>query len=595
MKKLRSRSVAPFVLGVAVAGLSLAGVAHAESPRAPSGAVTLDAPTMGLEAEYDAFAGDLAVDVQDGLSDEAIAALGRDYGIELRDNSPANKADANIAVAHVGAGRARIAELVARLSQDRRVERVEPMGELRASFVPNDPKYGEQWHLTRVGAERAWNVSCGTGVTVAVIDTGVACYDDGPFMKGTDLAGTRCVSGYNFVDKNDRAADDHGHGTHVAGTIAQTTNNGLGVAGLAYCAKIMPVKVLSAGGFGSTADVAEGIRFAADHGAQVINLSLGGPIKSKILEDAVTHAHAKGALVVAAAGNSGRAVGYPAAYPSVLAVSATDKNDKIAWFSSRGPEVGIGAPGVAVVQQTVCNKGRDKCEVFGVFNGTSMASPHVAGAAAMVVATGITDPDAVRATLEKSATPKDDAKLFGAGILDASNATLRAVFTQHFLPRILAVLGLLLLLGHRIRERRGALATGPGTWLGVLLGGFGLLPIAGLTGLLPRLGAARSIVDTVLTHPVGEWDLALDVNLHRYLPLANALPAIAAFALFFGVKRLRSTVGGFALGSAALLLQMAASGDVLFALGPVPMRLFAVANALVCVWLARVALDAKQA
>src|SRR5205085_8292690 len=136
-------------------------------------------------------------------------------------------------------------------------------------------------------------------------------------------------------------------------------------------------------------NVAEGIRFAADEGAQVINMSLGGPIKSQILEDAVNHAIAKGVVIVAAAGNSGRSVGWPAAYPGVVAVSATDPNDKIAWFSSRGPEVVIGAPGVSVTQQTVCDGGKNKCEIFGTFNGTSMASPHVAGPAAMVVAEGI--------------------------------------------------------------------------------------------------------------------------------------------------------------------------------------------------------------
>src|SRR5712691_7392448 len=110
----------------------------------------------------------------------------------------------------------------------------------------------------------------------------------------------------------------------------------------------MPVKVMGSDGSGRDFNVAEGIRWAADHGAQVINLSLGGPIKSKILEDAVHHAVSKGSLVVAAAGNSGKSVGYPAAYPEVVAVSATDAKDGIAWFSSRGPQIAIGAPGVAV-------------------------------------------------------------------------------------------------------------------------------------------------------------------------------------------------------------------------------------------------------
>jgi len=578
MHKLRTL---PLALVTALAAFTVTS-AHAET--------RADAPE-DLAATYDDFADDIAVDVKDGLSDADIQAIGREYGIDLHDNSPAQKDDANIAVAHVP--RARIAGLLERLSHDGRIERAEAMGELRASFVPNDPKYSEQWHLTRVGAEKAWDLSCGTGVTVAVIDTGVACYDEEGFTKGTDLNGTRCVAGYNFVSKNDRAADDHGHGTHVAGTIAQTTNNGFGVAGLAYCAKIMPVKVLSAGGSGTTADVAEGIRFAADHGAQVINLSLGGPIKSKILEDAVTHAHTKGALVVAAAGNSGRSVGYPAAYPGVLAVSATDRNDNIAWFSSRGPEVGIGAPGVAVTQQTVCNKGKDKCEVFGVFNGTSMASPHVAGAAAMVVATGVTDPDAVRATLERTAVPKEDTKLFGAGILDAAKAVQSALFTQHLLPRLLAVVALMIFLGRRIREKRGSVATNPGTWLGVMVGGFGLFPLAGLLGLVSHLGPARGIVETVLTHPLGEWDLALDAGLHKFLPLANALPVLAAFGLFFGVKKLRPAIGGLAVGTAAFLAQMAISGDVYFVMGNVPLRIFAAANAALCIWLARVALDEK--
>jgi serine protease len=321
------------------------------------------------------------------------------------------------------------------LSHDARVEHAEPMGLYRATFIPDDPLYaGKQWHLKRVGAERAWDYTCGEGITVAVIDTGVACFDKGPFSRGTDLAGTRCEGGWNFVDDSPSAADDHGHGTHVAGTIAQTTNNGMGTAGLAFCSSLMPIKVLSKQGFGSLAAIANGIRFAADNGAQIINMSLGGPMKSRIMQDAVDHALAKGVVVVAAAGNSGRSVGYPAAYPGVIAVSATDDKDQIAWFSSRGPQVAIAAPGVAVTQQTVCNGGKEKCELFGTFNGTSMASPHVAGAAAMIESLGVTDPGAVRDALAGTARPKDDAKLYGAGILDVG-ASASAVFWHHLLLR----------------------------------------------------------------------------------------------------------------------------------------------------------------
>ncbi len=361
--------------------------------------------------------GEIVVDVRDDASEADVAELGRTYGIALTPNSPWSEAHDKLEDARVApADQARVLEALAR---DPRVEHAEAMSVLRASFVPDDPLYdAKQWHLKRVGAERAWEYSCGRGVTVAIIDTGVACWDKGPFSRGTDLTGTRCGRGYDFVNDRDEASDDHGHGTHVAGTIAQTTNNGKGAAGLAFCANLRPIKVLTRQGWGTVADVAEGIRFAADEGAQVINLSLGGPIKSRILEDAVTHALGRGVVIVAAAGNSGRSVGYPAAYDGVVAVSATDANDKIAWFSSRGPEVTIGAPGVAVTQQTICDGGKNHCEVFSTYNGTSMASPHVAGAAALLIAEGVTDPGAVRAALAAGARPKDDASLYGAGILD---------------------------------------------------------------------------------------------------------------------------------------------------------------------------------
>ena len=195
-----------------------------------------------------------------------------------------------------------------------------------------------------------------------MIDTGIACEKFGPFDKATDLARTRCVEGYNFVAKSPHANDDHGHGTHVAGTIAQSTNNGIGAAGMAFDARLMPVKVLSQGGWGTTTDVADGIRWAADHGAQVINLSLGGPRNSRILQRAVDYAKKRGVVVVAAAGNSGGAVGFPGGSEGVIGVSALDPADKLARFSSRGPGVDLAAPGVDVVQQTICNGGRDRCE-----------------------------------------------------------------------------------------------------------------------------------------------------------------------------------------------------------------------------------------
>ena len=178
---------------------------------------------------------------------------------------------------------------------------------------PNDACFKYQWHLRQIGMPAAWKQGNGKGAVVAVIDTGVT--------KVGDLADTKFVPGYNFVANNANADDDHGHGTHVAGTIAESTNNGIGVAGVAYGASIMPLKVLSARGSGSMGGIAQAIRWAADHGANVINMSLGGPFAVSTLASAVKYAHGKGVVVVAAAGNDGRGkVGYPARYPGVIAV-----------------------------------------------------------------------------------------------------------------------------------------------------------------------------------------------------------------------------------------------------------------------------------
>jgi len=576
--------------------LSVAVPAHAEW--IPGDGITdsftaATGPTADLTTEPtgDVFAGEIVVDVKDSLSESEIEELGREYGVTLRDNSPGIKDDGKVEVAEVDPSRVR--ELVERLSRDGRVEAVEQAGIARAFFTPNDPKYSEQWHMQRVGAERGWEYACGQGVTVAVVDTGIACYDEGGFMKGTDLGGTTCVDGYNFVGKNTIAADDQGHGTHVAGTIAQTTNNGVGVAGLAFCAKLMPVKVLSSRGWGTMADVAEGIRWAADHGAQVINLSLGSSSKSPVVQKATDYAYAKGVVVVAAAGNSGRSVGYPAAYPGVIAVSATDKNDAIAWFSSRGPEVAIAAPGVAVTQQTICENGKNKCEVFGAFNGTSMASPHVAGAAAILVGQGITHPDSVKAALQATASPKEDKNLFGAGILESGTATIRTHW-MHAAVRLVALLGLALVVARRIRQKGGSIEKGTGKVVGGLFAAVGLAPFLPLLGVPARLGALRWIAELAMK-PFGEWTLLLSPGLHHWLPLASAGPAFLLTTLFFNNKRLRPFVGGFALGTAALLVQMGVSGETWFALGPVMLRVFCAGNALACLWVARMSLDSKRA
>lgn len=306
----------------------------------------------------------------------------------------------------------------------------------RDRFLPNDPKFKFQWHLDQIHMPEAWMRNQGEGVVVAVVDTGVTPVED--------LGGTELVPGWNFVDNTPDAHDDHGHGTHVAGTIAQTTHNGVGVAGVAYRAKIMPIKVLSGSGSGSVGGIAEGIRWAADHGARVINMSLGGPFYSQVLAKAVRYAHDHGVVVVCAAGNDGRGkVSYPAANAGAIAVAATQYDEGTTFYSNWGKEISVAAPGGntrldqngdgvpdGVLQNTVTPGNIDKQDYL-LFMGTSMASPHVAGVAALLVSAGVHDPAEVQRLLEKTAHKpaayrgKQDPH-YGAGIVDASAALVAA-------------------------------------------------------------------------------------------------------------------------------------------------------------------------
>jgi serine protease len=534
----------------------------------------------------DEVGGEIVVDLLDGATPADVEAVSAEYGVALRPSSRWSTAHDKLEVADVDPSDER--RLLDALRADPRVEDAEPMALYRASFVPDDPLYASQWHLARVGATSAWDYACGAGVTVAVIDTGVACFDRGPFSRGSDLAGTRCDPGYNFVDESARPSDDNGHGTHVAGTIAQTTSNGVGAAGLAFCATLLPVKVLTRQGFGTVAAVAEGIRWAADEGAQVINLSLGGPLRSRILQKAVEHALDKGVVVVAAAGNSGGAVGYPAAYPGVIAVAATDESDALAPFSSRGAELALAAPGVHVTQQTVCNGGRDRCELFATLNGTSMAAPHVAGVAAMIEGLGVTERRAVREAMQASDRVRDDPSLHGAGIVDAA-AAVRRVYWRRMLGRGTALAALAWLFALWFRRLGGRLDARAPSALAALATSVGLAPFAPLLGLLGKAGWRRTVAELAI-RPVGEWDVLVGVGVHRWLPLASALPAVAIALLSFRHRTGRLLAGGAALGTLALFAQMLVAADVDVAYGALLAHVWVVSNAIVCLWLARVAL-----
>jgi serine protease len=580
-----SRPLLPLIGLAVVAGLTLPSVARADNPGTAPAPDSEDVAPWAAgwtdEASWD-VPGEFVVDAKDDLEESDLLSIAGGLGLALRPTGL--EKETRIELAHVAADR--VASVLAELRSDSRIERVEPLAWVRAQFAPNDDLFKDQWHMQRIGAPRAWDFATGRGVTVAVVDTGIACETHGPFNKGTDLEETSCVEGWNFVASNTHANDDQGHGSHVAGTIAQSTNNKLGATGVAFQARLMPVKVLNEEGWGTTADVADGIRWAADHGAHVINLSLGGPRNSKILEDAVKHALAQGSVVVAAAGNSGGAVGFPGATDGVIGVSASDPDDKLAKFSSRGKEVDIAAPGVNVTQQTICKKGRDKCEIYPAYNGTSMASPHVAGAAALLVSLGVTEPAAVEGALKASARVVDSSengkKLFGAGILQASDAVQRVTLT-HGLLRLLLVLGLSALVGTWAfkKNARATSVWSPGYFLGALAAGPGLLFF--LPWVLPRVYLPVDL----LARPIADFDLLIGASLHRFLPLANALIPFGLTALAFGARTLRPVVAGIATGTAAYLLSVAVLGEHASPFGRLLLIVWCVANAAACAWLAR--------
>ncbi|MDY0097448.1 MAG: S8 family peptidase [Candidatus Dojkabacteria bacterium] len=267
------------------------------------------------------------------------------------------------------------------------------------------------WGVSRIGADKVWSTGSGTGIKIAVIDTGVQ--KDHP-----DLV-TNLGTGYDFVNNDSDANDDNGHGTHVAG-IATATLNQAGVVGVSNTSKIMPVKVLNAQGYGYLSDVAKGIYYAADNGARVINLSLGAPTDSSILKDAVNYATSKGVLIVAAAGNdSGAPCSYPASYSNVICVMATDSRNMLASFSNIGGE--LSAPGVYNYSTYIGS-------TYKYLSGTSMATPHVAGASALLFSICPTCTSSeIRSLLESTAIdlgePGKDI-LFGYGLIDLTSAVL---------------------------------------------------------------------------------------------------------------------------------------------------------------------------
>jgi len=504
--------------------------------------------------------GRLVVDLIDGtMLDEARAAT----GLDLEWVSPLS-ADESLAVVEV----ANFERALSELEDLHLVEAAEPSMTYVASAFPNDPMHEKQWNFRKIGAASGWRVGAGEGVTVAVIDTGVSAVPD--------LEGTELLPGATFVPGTRTADDDNGHGTHVAGTIAQTTHNGLGVAGLAPRATVLPIKALSGSGMGRSEWIASAIDEATDQGADIINLSLGGS-RSKVIEVAVDKAVAKGVLVVAAAGNSGReGVGWPAAHPAVLGVSATGPTDDLAFYSSWGKGVVLSAPGGdmrqpggGILQDTVTSGDH----AFKELQGTSMASPHVAGAAAVLMGAGATSGADARSLLEATAVdlgePGPDAR-FGIGRIDLGAAVHALTINRHGLLFGLGALVALFMTALGSVSQRGRVILASAVAAGGLF-------------FLPLLPLPPNAVLATLAKPLLLWPQALG-SLWVGFPLwvSAAVPMVLTFVLG-PTRTLGPVVAGLSLGVGTHLAWGAVTGGLQPWLMPGGMgTAWLGANALVC-------------
>jgi len=361
-----------FVIVVLLPMLLFPGIAFAALPEVGS---------VGAE--------EILIKFRPDVNPSEMAQIHRQQGGQVKETIPS----IGVQVVTIPSGKA--AEKVKGYSANPKVLYAEANYLATAIYTPDDAYFDKQWGLNKIQAPQAWDVTKGSNsIEIAILDTGVD-------LDHPDLTG-KIVESINFTSS--ATADDiYGHGTHVAGIAAASTNNGIGVAGLGFASSVISVKVLGDDGKGYYSWIAKGIIWAADNGAKVINLSLGGSSASSTLEDAVNYAWNKGTIVVAAAGNNGSSSPfYPAYYLNTMAVAATDINDNLASWSNRGEWVDVAAPGVSIYS-TLKDGG------YGNKSGTSMASPHTSGLAALLYSV-VTDSngngrlnDEVRSRIETTA------------------------------------------------------------------------------------------------------------------------------------------------------------------------------------------------
>jgi serine protease len=592
-------------LANAVVALAVVATAACSSEReAPASSET--APVLDL-SEAEVISGGIVVDFKDGTTESEFNSWESDWGVDLELNSVESADDALT----VAVGVDDVDGTLARIRQNPNVESAEPLMRYRSSYAPNDPDYGKQWNLKMIDMPKAWDSTRGKGVVVAVLDTGIAYEDYDDFKQVPDLKGVKFVKGYDFVNDDEHANDDHGHGTHVAGTIAQATNNGEGVAGVAFEATLMPVKVLNHFGSGTSADIADAIRFAADKGAKVINMSLGGGGHSQTMASAVEYARKKGVTVVAAAGNAGRPrVEYPAAYPGAVAVAAVGPEGTRAPYSSYGKELDIAAPGGdkrqgdqgGILQNTIDPKDPSR-SVYAAYQGTSMATPHVAAVAALLYAAGASGPDEVEQALyagAKRVNGQERTDEYGHGLLNAQ-ASLDALGvgggTQW--PSLwwaVAMLAFVLLtLGKGARPGFLNILFKPSFLVSLVLSTVGVFFARSWFGGAD--GAAADVVNAV-SLPIPDWEKIIFGRGKLANPLfySALIPMVLSF---FAIKwtGLRPAIGGLAIGFAGFLAYGAWAKAP--ALSYMPFTFLAmpwlVVNTLICLFIARAMLKKDSA
>jgi thermitase len=355
--------------------------------------------------------GRIVVKFKEGLSPVQVAQLNASQGATVVDEIP------QIGVQVLSVPPGEVEAKIAAFKADPGVEFAEPDYIAQVAYEPNDLYYGDgtQWGPQKVFASQAWDLSTGDpNVIIAIIDSGAD-------PNHPDLTG-KLVTGYNFLNDSTGTTDDHGHGTHVAGIVAAATDNGVGIAGVAFDSRIMPLKVYDKSTSPWYSRIANAIIYAADHGAEVINLSLGNYPSSGYLQYAVNYAWDAGCVLVGAAGNNNSSDPfYPAAYDHVIGVSATDQSDVKASWSNWGSYISVAAPGVSIYS-TYWNSG----STYTNMSGTSMAAPHVAGLAALLFSQDGTRSNAtVRSLIEGSADDLGDAgwdQYYGYGRINAYRA-----------------------------------------------------------------------------------------------------------------------------------------------------------------------------